>query len=75
MRIRDILLAILVAFLWAICFPLIEIGLEDASPLPFAAVRAGLAGLMVLLLAVALRRPWPRGLANLALMCSAGILR
>lgn len=73
MRIQDILLAILVAFLWAICFPLIQIGLEDASPLSFAAVRAGLAGLMVLLLAVWLRRPWPRDLANLALIAAVGL--
>lgn len=42
---------ILVAFLWAICFPFIVVGLPDAPPLLFAALRAFLAGLGLILIA------------------------
>jgi len=52
--------AILVMFLWAACFPLIMLGLQDAPHLHFAALRALLAGVVLLLVAVALRRPLPR---------------
>jgi len=54
--------AILVMFLWAACFPLIVLGLQDAPHLHFAALRALLAGVVLLLVAVALRRPLPRGM-------------
>lgn len=40
----DIVLMVVVALLWAICFPFIVIGLPDAPPLLFAALRAFLAG-------------------------------
>ncbi len=43
---------VLVAFLWAICFPFIVVGLPDAPPLLFAALRALLAGLCLILIAV-----------------------
>lgn len=43
---------VLVAFLWAICFPFIVVGLPDAPPLLFAALRAFLAGLCLILIAV-----------------------
>lgn len=43
---------ILVAFLWAICFPFIVVGLPDAPPLLFAALRAFLAGLSLVLIAI-----------------------
>lgn len=42
---------ILVAFLWAICFPFIVVGLPDSPPLLFAALRAVLAGLSLILFA------------------------
>lgn len=73
MGIRDILLMVLVAFLWAICFPLIQVGLGAAPPLVFAAIRAALAGVLVLLLAVWLGRPRPRGWANLTLITAIGL--
>lgn len=73
MRPRDIGLTVLVTFLWAICFPLIQLGMHDASPLVFATVRAALAGVLVVLLAVWLRRPWPRGLVNLGLIAAIGL--
>jgi drug/metabolite transporter (DMT)-like permease len=72
MRSRHVLLMILVAFLWAICFPLINVGLAGAPPLVFAAMRAALAGVLLVLLAVVLRRPWPRGVINLGLIAAIG---
>lgn len=54
--------------LWALCFPLIAAGLDLAPHLAFAAMRAALAGLGLLLIAVLLRRPLPRGLRNWALI-------
>jgi|TARA_R110001592_G_scaffold177818_1_gene418276 drug/metabolite transporter (DMT)-like permease len=40
----DVAWMVVVALLWAICFPFIVIGLPDAPPLLFAALRAFLAG-------------------------------
>ncbi|PAU80335.1 hypothetical protein CK501_07740 [Halovibrio salipaludis] len=73
MGVRDPLLMVLVAFLWAICFPLIQVGLEGAPPLVFAASRAALAGALVLVLAAWLGRPWPRGWTNLAMIAAIGL--
>lgn len=72
MTLRNILLMVLVAFLWAICFPLIQVGLSSASPLAFAATRAALAGVLVVLLAIWQRRPWPRGWINLGVIAAIG---
>lgn len=47
-RLSILIWAPVVALLWAICFPFIVIGLPDAPPLLFAALRAALAGLMLL---------------------------
>jgi drug/metabolite transporter (DMT)-like permease len=52
---------VLVAFLWALCFPLINIGLSSAPPLKFAGLRAMIAGVTVLMFAVAMRQALPRG--------------
>ena len=48
-------------FLWAICYPLIVLGLSEAPHLSFATLRALLAGAVLLLIALALRLPMPRG--------------
>ena len=56
-----VLLLALVAFFWALCFPLINLGLSSAPPLKFAGLRALIAGCTVLVLAFVLRRPLPRG--------------
>lgn len=48
-------------FLWAICYPLITIGIAYAPHLTFATMRAVMAGIILLGLALALRRPFPRG--------------
>ena len=50
---------LLVFFLWALCFPLIELGQASVPPLLFATFRALLAGLTLLVIASALKRPWP----------------
>ncbi|NOG65469.1 MAG: DMT family transporter [Chloroflexi bacterium] len=49
----------LVMFLWALCFPLISVGLTTAPPIYFAALRSLIAGLGLLLPAFALHRPLP----------------
>tara|TARA_R110002124_G_C8933836_1_gene512223 strand:+ start:534 stop:1436 length:903 start_codon:yes stop_codon:yes gene_type:complete len=48
-------------FLWAICYPLITIGIAYAPHLTFATMRGGMAGIFLLGLAMALGRPLPRG--------------
>ncbi|WP_297185416.1 DMT family transporter [uncultured Porticoccus sp.] len=64
----DVAWMVLVALLWAICFPFITIGLPDAPPLLFAALRAFLAaGLLVLVCIVQQHRePYLLNLRNLA---------
>ena len=48
-------------FLWAICYPLITIGIAYAPHLTFAMMRAVMAGVILLGLALALGRPFPCG--------------
>lgn len=48
----DVAWMILVALLWAICFPFITLGLPDAPPLLFAALRAFLAGGFLVVVAI-----------------------
>ncbi len=50
--------------LWAACFPLLTIGITYAPHLAFATLRALLAGLALVGLALVLGRPNPRGLRN-----------
>ena len=52
---------IIVMFLWAACFPLIVLGLSEAPHLTFAALRAVLAGVVLLIPALLLRRRMPKG--------------
>jgi drug/metabolite transporter (DMT)-like permease len=59
--VSKILLAML---LWAACFPLLTIGITYAPHLAFATLRALLAGLVLVGLALAMGRPNPRGLRN-----------
>lgn len=73
MAVRDVLLMVLVTFLWAICFPLIQVGLGAAAPLVFAAIRAALSGGLVLIIAIGLGRAWPSGFANLGLIVAIGL--
>ncbi|NOZ71590.1 MAG: DMT family transporter [Chloroflexi bacterium] len=63
----------LVMFLWAICFPLIAIGLPLAPALTFATLRSFVAGTALLLLAWGRRRPWPRGWGVWLTLAGVGI--
>lgn len=58
----DLLLLLAVVFLWALCYPLIRMGLAFAPPLHFAAIRAGLAGASLVALCFLTSRPMPQGL-------------
>lgn len=51
----------LVMFLWAICYPLITVGITLSPHLSFAALRALIAAAVLLGLAFWLGRPFPRG--------------
>lgn len=64
---------ILVMFLWAICFPLIVLGLSEAPHLMFATLRAVLAGAALLVLAWLLRRPMPKGWRIWASLAAIGL--
>lgn len=57
----DVMRLGLVMFLWALCFPLVTVGLAFAPPLTLAALRSFVAGAGLLLPAIVLRRAWPRG--------------
>jgi len=59
--------------LWAACFPLITIGITLAPHLSFATLRAVIAGLVLVGLACALRRPFPRGLRVWASLSVMGV--
>jgi len=53
-------LAVFVSLLWALCFPLVGLGLRESTPLVFATLRAAAGGLALIGLALATRRAWPR---------------
>jgi drug/metabolite transporter (DMT)-like permease len=59
MNISTILQVIIVMFLWAICFPFITWGIESAPHLTFATLRAVLSGLVLIVIALMLRQPFP----------------
>ncbi len=71
-RNNDTLAVIVVMGLWAACYPLITIGLPYAPHLTFAAMRAALAGGVLLLVAALIRAPLPRGGKTWAWLCVAG---
>src|SRR3546814_1305826 len=64
---------VVVMLLWALCFPLISIGLPMVSPFYFAAARAFVAGGGLLVLAMTLRRPLPCGCRVWASIVSIGL--
>ena len=59
---------------WAVCFVLIDWGLRDAPLLWFAALRALVAGLALLALGAAWRRPTPRGRKSWMLLAVLGLV-
>lgn len=64
---------ILVMFLWAICFPLIVLGLSYAPHLTFAALRAFLAGATLLAIALIMKRPQPRDIGTWLMLGTIGL--
>jgi drug/metabolite transporter (DMT)-like permease len=62
-----------VMFLWALCFPLIVLGLPHAPHLTFAAMRAFLAGITLLIPAMIMRRRQPRDLKTWVMLGSIGL--
>jgi drug/metabolite transporter (DMT)-like permease len=65
--------AALVMILWASCYPLITIGLESAPHLTFAVMRAAIAGLSLIALALLLRQHMPRDWATWGWITLAGL--
>jgi drug/metabolite transporter (DMT)-like permease len=59
--------------LWAACFPLLTVGITLAPHLSFATLRAAIAGLVLVGLACALRRPFPRGFGVWTALCIMGV--
>jgi drug/metabolite transporter (DMT)-like permease len=59
--------------LWAICFPLITVGIAFSPHLTFAALRALLAGAVLVALAVGLRRPVPKGIRIWTILVFVGL--
>ncbi len=72
MRIPTIAKIILAMLLWASCYPLITIGIAYVPHLTFATMRAVMAGIILLGLALALRRPFPRGRATWTILAAIG---
>lgn len=53
----------LVMFLWAVCFPLIVMGIGLSPHITFAALRAGIAGVILVVIGLVLGQRLPRDLA------------
>ena len=64
---------ILVMFLWAICFPLITLGIEYSPHLTFAAMRAFLSGGALLALALVFGRPLPGSIKDWLAIAAIGL--
>ncbi len=60
-------------FLWAVCFPLITAGFAYAPHLIFAALRALMAGAVLIGVGLALGCPWPRGLGVWSVLALIGL--
>lgn len=73
MTIATIAQIILVMLLWAACFPLIAAGLAFAPHLTFAALRAIIAGMALIAVALALGRRLPRGRRVWAMVAIIGV--
>lgn len=62
-----------VMLLWALCYPLITVGLDLAPHLAFATTRAGLAGGVLLAIALVLRRPLPCDASSWVVLALVGL--
>lgn len=74
-RLRALWLLALAAGLFGAAWPIMKLGMRDATPLAFAACRAGLAAAVSFAMLAALRRlSWP-GRADLPIVLSIGLLQ
>jgi drug/metabolite transporter (DMT)-like permease len=73
MKAADAGLAVLIMLLWALCYPVISIGLAFAPPLWFAGLRALIAGGILIAVGAVLRRPWPRGWKTWVALAAVGL--
>ena len=73
LRAKPRFLAITVMVLWASCYPLIALALNDAPHLTFAALRAFLGGATLMLIAMATGADWPKRAAEWGWIALAGI--
>lgn len=64
---------VVVMLLWASCFPLVTIGIEYAPHLTFAAMRATIAGVALLILAFVMGQHFPRNLSTWCKISAVGI--
>jgi len=64
---------LVVMFLWAICFPLITIGIEYAPHLTFATIRAALSGITLLIIAFYLGKKLPTTVKDWIIISIIGI--
>jgi len=63
---------VVVAILWAICFPFISVGLPDAPPLLFAALRAFLAGAFLIAIGMKFGRKFDCSFRRLVMLVLIG---
>lgn len=69
----DILLAVFITFLWALCFPLISAGISKSPPLLFAGLRSLVAGVSLSLPAFILGCRLPRTLKDWIFLTGIGL--
>jgi len=73
-RLRTISLFVLLSVMWGLSFPAIAVGLEFLPPLLFAALRYGIAAVLLLLVAILTVDRWlPHGRNNLEAIVGGGI--
>ena len=58
---HDLCRLVVVILLWAICYPLINTGLNSSPPLLFAAMRSVVAGMTLVVFGLATGRTFPKG--------------
>lgn len=73
MTVGTIAQIILVMLLWAACFPLITVGIEFSPHLTFATLRAFLAGAALIIVALSLRQPLPKGRRIWTMLAIVGV--
>ncbi len=73
MNISVVLQVITVMFLWAVCFPFITWGIDSAPHLTFATLRAVLSGLVLIMIALALRQPFPQNWRDWKMIAVVGV--